>query len=250
MNTSEQTAIIEKVRKLMALAERAGTEAEAENAMARIQEILTKYNLSMDAVTAPGEETFVQEHQEFEWNQTWIRETYRGIARLYFCHMYFVQNGLKNQCITLVGKPVNIQTARYVADVVIATGKRLAKAYAQDAYREFGMNSVSASNNFKKGYAIRIGQRCNEMVRDAQAGAVKDSTTGTALVVGDFYKRELAAIHDFEQKSLGLRFKNGSGMKMGDHGHMSAGAEAANSVNLRVAGVSQSNHLYIGKGQS
>jgi len=37
-------------------------------------------------------------------------------------------------------------------------------------------------------------------------------------------------------------------MAGGDSGHMSAGATAANSVNLRAAGVSKANHFYLTKG--
>ena len=196
---TDNNPMIEKIRKLLALAERAGTEHEASNAMARVQEILTKYNLDIDTIKDAGGASFTQEHQEFEWNQSWIRQAYMGIAKLYFCHMFYVQNGLQNQRITLVGKPVNIQTAKYVADVVIGTGKRMAKLYAQNAYSEFGMNAVSASNNFKKGYAIRINQRCNELVRDAIRGQVADSDTGKALVVGDFYQREHDAIQTYER---------------------------------------------------
>lgn len=48
--------IIERLRKLIALAENAGTEAEAANAMARVQEILTKYNLSMGDVGSARDE--------------------------------------------------------------------------------------------------------------------------------------------------------------------------------------------------
>lgn len=245
---TDNTAIIEKVRKLLALAERAGTEAEASNAMARVQEILTKYNLDIDAVKGAGEASFTQEHQEFEWNQSWIRQVYMGVAHLYFCHMYYTPNGTDNQVITLVGKPVNLQTARYVADVIIATGKRMAKAYAQNAYAEFGMNAVSASNNFKKGYALRIRSRCDQLVAEATRGQVKNADTGTALVVGDFYKRELAAIDEFEKNTLKLKLQSGAGMKGGDSGHMSAGASAAESVNLRAAGVTKNNQFYLPKG--
>lgn len=54
--------IIEKIRKLQALAERAGTEAEAANAAARVRELLEKHNLDMGAIqleAEPGTERHV-----------------------------------------------------------------------------------------------------------------------------------------------------------------------------------------------
>lgn len=48
-------AIIDKIRKLQALAERAGSEAEAANAAARVQELLLKHNLEIGSIALEQE---------------------------------------------------------------------------------------------------------------------------------------------------------------------------------------------------
>ena len=193
----EDNNIIEKIRKLLALAERGGTEAEAAAAMEKVQALLTKHNLDIDSVRKPEESSFTREFQEFEWNASWIRPIAGAVAKLYFCSMYYTQQGLDKQIIYMVGEKVNILTAQYVVDLVVATGKRLAKAYAQECYRDWGMNPVSASNSFKKGFALRISSRCAELMREAKRGNIKDVETGTALVVTNFYERNETAIAKF-----------------------------------------------------
>lgn len=238
--------IIEKVRKILALAERAGTEGEAFAAMNKVQEMFTRHNLELDDIKGSDEESFTHDFKEYEWNASWIRTTCAGIAKLYFCHMYYEPHGQECQRIFFVGKKVNIITAQYVCDLVISTGKRLAKSYAQECYKEFGLNPVSASNNFKKGYATRINVRCQELIREAQEGHLKNVQTGKAIVVADLYRREIDAIKTYERDTLGLLLVGGAGMAGGDHSHMSAGASAANNISLRanaISGAAQTHYL-------
>ena len=230
-----QNEIIEKIRKLMALAERGGTEAEGDAAMRKVQEMLTRYNLDIDAIKDKTEVSFVRDFKEFEWNASWIKVVAYGIAKLYFCHMYNEPRGQECLRIAIIGKPVNVETVKCILDAVVSTGKKLAKLYAQNAYKEFGMNPVSASNGFKKGYGIRIQQRCLEMVRDAQTP--KSTESGQALVVADYYKRNRQEIDLYEKNVLGLRLQRGSGMASGDAGHMGAGSSAANNVSLSANGI-------------
>lgn len=250
--TTAQDKIIDKIRKLLALAERGGTEAEAELAMAKVQELLTEHNLEIDAVRGKEEVTMTREYKEYAWNQSWIREVYSGVSRLYFCKFYYTPNGTTNQWCYLIGEPVNIQTAQYVIDVVIATGQRLAKQHATQAREEFlewctenerkdatGV-AISASNNFKKGFATRINQRCWEL--RSKAMQKKDTTRapGNQLVVADFYKKNEIAIAGYMDQ-IGLKLGRGAGMGGAtNNSSFDAGGRAANSVNLQAGGVGRS----------
>ena len=49
---SDHKAIIKKIQKLLRLAARAGTEAEAQNAMSRVREMLDRHNVSMSDVNS------------------------------------------------------------------------------------------------------------------------------------------------------------------------------------------------------
>lgn len=247
----EDSKIIEKIRKILALAERGGTEAEADSAMTKVQELLTEHNLTLDAVRGKTEMTMTREYKEYPWNQSWIRQVYSGVAGLYFCKFYYTPNGTTNQYCYLIGEPVNIQTAQYVIDVVIATGNRLAKEHAQAARMEFlewcdedekkdatGV-AISASNNFKKGFASRINSRCYTLRR--KATTIKpNKKEGNELVVADFYKRNDAAIKQYES-SIGLKLVSGGGMGAATNSESYlAGGNAANSVNLRAGGIGKS----------
>lgn len=235
-------AIVERIKKLMALAEKGGTEAEADAAMAKVQEILTKYNLSMGdtRLTQDKDEQFERQSVTFEWNASWISIVYHAVAELYFCKMWNEPNGTRDRKAVLLGKPVNIYSAMWVARVVVENGKRLAKEYAQHAYREYGMNAVSASNNFKKGYASRINARCWEMISAAKRGQVKDEATGTALVVADFYERNKKELDTYTREGLGIRLQRGSGMRgANDQDAAGAGRSAADKQSLRADGITQ-----------
>lgn len=58
--TDTKNPIIDKIRKLMNLRDRAGSEAEAVNAATRIQEILTKHNLEMNVLDDPTQHEGVE----------------------------------------------------------------------------------------------------------------------------------------------------------------------------------------------
>lgn len=235
-------ALIAKIQKLMALAEKGGTEEEADAAMAKVQEILTKYNLSMSDVqhARDKDEQFERNVVAFEWNATWIAQVYLGVAELYFCKAWCQPNGTIDQKVVMLGSPVNIYSAMYVAQVIVTNGKRLAKEYAQHAYREYGMNAVSASNNFKKGYASRIRHRCLEMIKDAKRGHVRDAETGTALVVADLYERTSHALDVYTQDVLKVRLRSSVGMRgANDQDAAGAGRTAADAQSLAANGIAQ-----------
>lgn len=238
--------IIERLRKLIALAENAGTEAEASTAMSLVQEILTKYNLSMgDVGSAKDEdEDFTQEFAQHEWNQPWISLVYHAIARLYFCKMWVEKNGQTDVKMYFVGKPVNLYSVMYVARVVVDMCKRDAREYA----RSSPVNSVTASNNFKKGFASRISARCSEMIAAAKRGNVTDGA-GTALVVGDFYEKNMSLLDKYVA-SMGTRLTNCKVRSaITDGKALSAGRESANKANLTANGISgKTGTLRIGYG--
>lgn len=240
----DKSKIIARLQKLLELAERGGTEAEADNAMQRVQEILTKYNLSMGDVNVARDkdEMFEQHSVTMEWNQSWIPVIYHAIADLYFCDGWNEPNGTVDRKVVLIGKPVNVYSALYVAKIVVENGRNLARAYAQHAYSEYGMNAVSASNNFKKGYASRINARCHEMIKNAKSGHVKDVETGTALVVADLYERTQKELTLFREEVLKIKLSPGAGMRGArDQDAAGAGRAAADKQNLRADGIEKSN---------
>lgn len=237
--------MLDKVRKLLALAERAGTESEADAAMGRVQEILAKYNLDINDARTEAPVGMVEEAVDVEWNQTWLKFVATGVGKLYFCRVLCMTQGTNFLRLFFIGRPVNIQTARYVFETIARTGKKLALEFAQQQ-KALGFNSVSSSNNFRKGFGARILTRCLDLIKDAEKNGLRDSDTGSLLPVVSLYDQERRAAEDFTNQQ-GRRVKDGGGLKGTNYGQMAAGASAADDVNLRAAGVNGPKGLYLSK---
>lgn len=133
--------IIERIKKLMALADlsRGATEAEAAAAMAKVQELLTKHNLDMASIRTEDKPEMTSERKTYEWNANWIAPMAARIAELYFCMAVSEKNGTVDQKIELFGLPVNVMAAQYVIDVCVGAAKRGAREYANIVKKETGL---------------------------------------------------------------------------------------------------------------
>lgn len=95
INKEVPESILQKVQKLQALAERAGTLAEAENATVRITEILMKYNLDLATVAeykAEEKDDVINEKHDLNQYQTYhdgdfAKRLIDGLAKFNFCRV-------------------------------------------------------------------------------------------------------------------------------------------------------------------
>ena len=224
--------MIEKIQALMSKTVEAGaTEAEAESAMGAAHRLLAKYNLTMQEVQSHDKEGMTTDVYESSWNQPWERMVWNSVAKLYFCHMFIVPNGQKACKVHITGRAANIMVVDNIANYVINTGKRLAREFAQATPG----NSVSLSNNFKKGFAFKIADRVEEMIKDAESQGMQE--TGTALVLASLYQSERDAARDHLAKD-GIRLAKGTTRsRITDLSALGQGKSAAKNVNLRANGV-------------
>jgi hypothetical protein len=112
--------VIDRVRKLLTLAERSGSPAEAALAATRAQELIAEHRLAeADLSIAGGEdvpdERVIEEQIEGEYArrkaQAW-RVTLAGVlARSFGCKIYYWQ---KSSRIQAIGRESDVQTLRYV----------------------------------------------------------------------------------------------------------------------------------------
>ena len=233
--------IIDRIQKLLALGERGGTEAEAAAAMQKVHEFLAKHNLSLDDVkeSPVAEEDYVRDEAEASARQPWQDWVWTSVAELYFCR-HFKRKCGGDTTHLLIGRPSNIAVVKFVANYVVRTGEELAR-------RASGGSGQAFRNSFKKGFAVRIAARVKEEIRLAKAGQMKDSATGTALVLSPLYDQSGREIE---------RFMMGQGMKprmassranVSDPDGYRAGKAAADSVSLRGNGVGQKAVVAIGR---
>lgn len=163
--------ILERLKKLMALSERAGSEAEAENAALRIQELLKKYNLDPSTLNLGEEDKpdilqhiFDLEPLIASHESTWVEDFVAWVAKINYCDavIYMGSLGTKKRGIkiAIIGKELNIQIVWYTCEQLVhrirALGKQRFKEYDGPEKRNTYMRG------YLKGAVISIYRKLQE----------------------------------------------------------------------------------------
>ncbi len=233
-------SLILRIQKLLALGERAGTEAEAEMAMSKVHELLAKHNLSLADIpdSIEAQEAYeMTEAAEGALRQPWQDWVWSSVAKLYFCrHLKRARYQGRRTIMEhhlLVGKPSNIAAASYIATYVVRTGEELARIAADASHSK---RAFIAS--FKKGFGHRIVSRVSEQIVKAMEGKLTDSSSGSALILSPLYKKTSAEIDAFLLKEDVHPSKAGSrAAAPSDFAGYQAGRAAAEHVSLNNNGV-------------
>lgn len=183
---SEIERVLEKVQKLMRLAEDKGaSETEIETALRQAQKLLLKHNLTMElAREYNGDkgkaEDILKETLVFK-NRPWVRMTMSAIARLYFCKYLVSMGDMRAKTRHyFVGRESNSKTASLMAAFVVSS----ILATARKNRRIRGEKSAYESA-FCLAAARRIAMRVRDMIENNQ-----ELSTGTGLMVIDTTKKE------------------------------------------------------------
>lgn len=229
--------LMDKIKKLLALAsDERGNEEECKQAMAKVHRLLSEHNLTMEAVEShaldEGDAVKVKQHayeHDKKVQPRWHGFVWNGVAKLFY-GSYFRQRrtvwiegeGYKPVISNvIVASPENAETARLVVEFVIQQIDALAKREASGCGRSF-------IDSYKKGCAMRVSQRCDELIARARAGELGDET-GTALVpLASMYDKAQMAIN---KELAGMRFSK-SRATMGSREGYTAGVKAGDRVSL------------------
>lgn len=222
----EQSKIVNRIKGLMAHAGNCQTQEEAEAYMAKAFDLLAKHNLSMANLDATDQEKVNRdEHHGRTWNQPWEAQVWQAVAELYFCDFWITSRGTDPSTYNVVGRESNRLTVENVAEMVVETGKRMARAYAKDNPG----NSVSLSNNFKKGFARGVCLKAKELMEAAK----QEGTTGSnALVVLSVYEQTALENQPFMPHNLVITKNRG---QVTDRMALANGAVAGSKMNLNPA---------------
>jgi len=237
----EKEKVVDKLRKLFALAnDRGATEAEAQSAMAKAQELLAAHKLSMSDVEVQTEKTG---HEAVKiGKRPWQGFVYWAAAQICFCDVF--QN---RGSIIIVGKPSDIIATKCLAEYLVSNGERMAKSVCSGNEEAFG--GRGSFHAFKVGYAHRIHERAIALVAKAKANKMRDESTGNELILHPLYARAEADNAAYlRDKGVRVRTKTSSS-RISNGGAYHAGREAGNSVSLTrntVGGGSRSSVLVIG----
>ena len=201
MSSADTSRVVDKVRKLMAVAKGTadGGDHERDTAMRMALSMLAKHNLSMADLEQPMEGRKAATDQYH--STPWMRIVGFALAELYFCSFFIASVGGKNKrTYTFVGLEGNVATAREMTGWVIRSVQAEANAQARAA----GQGETWA-NSFRKGAANRIASRCRELRAEAERANAGQASSGTSLVLASLYDTEKTANSAYIADQLGVK---------------------------------------------
>jgi len=194
MEVSE--SIIRKIQKAYALAQNAGTEAEAATAMSMVQDLMAKYNLDIATVentpVAGGTKPVEEKREKSVINRSamykWQRELWGVIGDVNFCwiwvqnrkeHDYSKRDGtiLRSRRVkrfTILGRESNVIAAKLMGEYICDTIERILP------FPHVERLSRSAIS-WREGCADRLRMRLWEKFRELKASTPDGPSTALAL---------------------------------------------------------------------
>lgn len=206
--TPEAQAVVEKVEKLLRLAERNTNEHERAAAVAKGMDLLAAYNLDMEAVkqnTGQGgkriDESLKGGHLQFQ------RDLWRAVAKLNFC-MYWsqvvpvrVKSWAPNKTNTgfvrvwsekntrqhrIVGKLVNARSTKVMAEYLEQAIDRAMRERCEERNEQF---RGKWANSFREGAADRIIEKIRDRRAELLAEEARKAADAAAKAEADLHAR-------------------------------------------------------------
>lgn len=182
-NNAEER-IIQKIRKLFALAADAGaTGNEAENALRMANNLLTKHAIEKHRLHDP-DQVFAS-FCDYPIQQDWVKQVASHIARFYNCRPIFDYNWDPAKTL-IIGTTSNRLTAMIVIDQLLDQIKRDGKG-----------KGVA----FKNGAAYGLYEVCKKIM-EARKGVDEEVIPGTGLTVIDIEQRQKQDVDAFIESNF------------------------------------------------
>jgi len=229
----DNTKIIDRIRKLLKLAQDAGaTDGERENAVRMAHATLAKYNIDMADVDMAGSvEKRVEIYFDEKKNPCYM-VIVNSIAKLFFCKVYYtpcpVGVGIhisdRKVRYYFVGRESNTLTAMLMSEWIIKT--------LRNEKRRLGVG-----NSFLNGASHKVASRVNQIIGNSATNT--EFSNSTALAVVSLYKTEAQANDEF-LADRNLKLKKMRDSKV-DSEQYKAGSEYGEKINLnqQVSGTKQ-----------
>lgn len=231
---NEQTlARAEKVKKLLALAEKAGTQEEAELAMARAQELMTKHMIDDAMLASLGDgdsDKLIDEFQLIPKSAyfEYIVQLWAAVAEANGVQVLVVkiQRWSLEQGVILVGWQSDVERVKALFEVIHAQCKRGRNSGMPAHLKALGGGKIVGDwkRSFTIAFAVRIGQRLREQVERTKHEVVATNPEFLPVLV----TREERAKQLAEDMSSG---KHEARLKYNREGY-AAGHEAASRADL------------------
>lgn len=194
--SQEELAVINKVEKLLALANSAN-EHEAALANEKAQELLTAYNLDIAMIGKKPVDSKRNDTKMKGGLYQWQRELWNAVAQTNFC-MYRYYRGLAKGSSyehRIIGSHVNVISTKVMAEYLQATVERLAQKWANE--RHLRSVFVKEAIAYREGMSERLVNRLWELrwqrekeAEKQQAAAPSDRGDGKALILMEVVHNE------------------------------------------------------------
>lgn len=203
---AEAISVIEKVKKLLALASNNANENEAASATSKAMELLAAYNLDMAMVGKTAKGSQRRDNKLKGGLYGWQRDLWKAVAELNFC-MHWSIKGLSRGSTyehRILGREENVISAQLMAEYLQGAVERLAREYSKTAYPGASI-FIKEMIAYREGMAQRLTERLNQLRRDRlredeerQAAARANAPTGngTDLVLASVIDDEVDLNYD------------------------------------------------------
>jgi len=222
--------ILEKIKKLLKLADRATNPHEAANAAARAAEMMAAHKIEMADLKIDGAEARASEpveiHMEPGENERRFKKLapWRGALMAAVVHSFGCASIRRGGSLGIVGRRADAQAAQYVFDYLVLEIERLATAGAAQRRLAPG-GSMRWKNSFRMGAAWEIQERLEREKARRESDLAQAAANPHALMV---LREDEAAVDAF----IGSIPKARARKRSHDWDGVRAGKNAAASITL------------------
>jgi hypothetical protein len=205
--TKDKDAIIERVRKILALAGNNSNEAEAMVAAEKAQALLAEHNLSIADVTKKSgkvDDGFIVDEELSTDAYPWRRKIAYMVARLYFS-AYFFQPDKRGKTMydvhCFVGARHNIEVAKLMFHYLHTTVDRLAREGAKSIPKE---QRSPYRVSFRQAATNRLCTRIQARIDEARkGGTIKGEKGNTLPALASLYDTIGGKLSKFVEENVG-----------------------------------------------
>jgi hypothetical protein len=216
--------LIEKVKKLLALAGNNPNENEAAAAMERASRLMAQHNLTASQINTNDNDRIEDKTTETGGiKQKWARYIWNSTAKLNFTYYFYSHIPHFPDVHNLIGTRANVETTKIMAVYLIETVERLAyEAPIPGTQR----------TAFKLGAATRLAQRMEKLKRDREQGKEQTTSSNNLPALANLYQ-----VHETDNKQFYLEKHGkvcGKGQRAStkNHNAFALGMQAANNISL------------------
>lgn len=203
----KEMGVLERVRKLMALASNNPNEAEATSAAQMAQKLLEAYNLDMAMAERTTGASKRSDSKLKGGLYKWQRSLWEEVAKLNFC-MYWSEKGLVKGSTyqhRILGRHANVVSTKLMAEYLQETVEKLAREWAGDPRNWFTKAAVSYRDGMTYRVVEKLVKRREEILAEERRKKREEDakrshpghTSSTALVLLDVIQSEEDANMDY-----------------------------------------------------